>query len=392
VVAEGISNGLFRATDCSAPIWANLEMPNLAIEPQSPARLGLITALLPTLLLCPCGAQGRSPSKGVPSSSSAASPTAELPSEEIFARFASRILLLTCDVSSGENRASGVLVSLDGFVVTNAHVVEGCSTMTATQINGTSRRSYGAVLKYYDKMHDTAVLKIDGGPFDFLKPVPRIARVGERIYAIGNPKGLEQSITAGIVSGLRTDGDGTCWIQHDAPIWPGSSGGALISSRGELLGINSWMLKDSQGINFAVPVETLARAYAGARGLQGTLRFPGSPPAHEFPSAPPTPTDRSLSTPPSAISRPPSSHSLRSDGLVHLNVTVSDKAGNSFTNLPQSAFTVLEDGVPQRIKFFGAGSVPVSQGLVLDNSADIGGGGQHFCAPGAKPPCAASAY
>jgi VWFA-related protein len=245
--------------------------------------------------------------------------------------------------------------------------------MTATQINGTSRRSYGAVLKYYDKKRDTAVLKIDGGAFDFLEPVPRSARVGQRIYAIGNPKGLEQSITAGIVSGLRRDDDGTWWIQHDAPIWPGSSGGALISSRGELLGINSWMWKDTQGLNFAVPVETLARAYAGAREVPGSLRFPGSPP-HEYkiPSAPPVPLDRSLSAPPSpAISQPPSFHDPRADGLVHLNVTVSDKAGNNVTNLPQSAFTVLEDGVPQPIKLFRTGGVPVSQGLILDNSANM---------------------
>ena len=148
--------------------------------------------------------------------------------------------------------------------------------MTATQISGTSRRSYEAVLKYYDKKTDTAVLKIEGQGFESFGLLARTVRVGERVYAIGNPRGLEQSISEGIVSGLRLE-DGTWWIQHSAPISPGSSGGALISSRGELLGINSWFVKESQGLNFAVPASTLAGAYSGARALQGFLRLPGSP-------------------------------------------------------------------------------------------------------------------
>jgi len=149
-------------------------------------------------------------------------------------RFASRVLLLECESSLG----SGVLVSADGFVVTNAHVVEGCQNMTATLISGTSRRSYEPVLKYYDKKSDTAVLKITGQGFDSFTVLARSVRVGERVYAIGNPRGFEQSISEGIVSGNREE-DGQLWIQHSAPISPGSSGGALISSRGELLGINS---------------------------------------------------------------------------------------------------------------------------------------------------------
>jgi S1-C subfamily serine protease len=162
-----------------------------------------------------------------------------MPPEEIFSRLAGRVLVLNCDLSADDStRASGVLISADGFVATNAHVVEGCRSMNATQIGGTSRRSYQAVLKYYDKKGDTAVLKIDGKGFDSFGLPTRIARVGERVYAIGNPRGLEQSISEGIVSGLREE-DGTLWIQHSAPVSPGSSGGALISSRGELLGINS---------------------------------------------------------------------------------------------------------------------------------------------------------
>jgi serine protease Do len=126
--------------------------------------------------------------------------------EDIFSRFASRILVLNCDLSADDlKQASGVLVSADGFVVTNAHVVEGCLNMTGTQIIGTSRRSYEAVLKYYDKKTDTAVLKIEGRGFEFFGLIIRSIRVGERVYAIGNPRGLEQSISEGIVSGIREE-------------------------------------------------------------------------------------------------------------------------------------------------------------------------------------------
>jgi len=248
--------------------------------------------------------------------------------------------------------------------------------MTATQISGTSRRSYEAVLKYYDKKSDTAVLKIEGKGFKSFDLPTRIVRAGERVYAIGNPRGLEQSISEGIVSGLREE-DGILWIQHSAPISPGSSGGALISSRGELLGINSWFLRESQGLNFAVPASTLAGAYSGARALQGFLRFPGSPPVSHSQTPPPARPflDPSLPAPPppSAMSGPPSGRNLPNlpEQLVRLNVTVSDKSGHRITNLPQSAFTVLENGAPQQIKIFKLEDAPVSMGLIIDNSGNM---------------------
>jgi Ca-activated chloride channel homolog len=227
-------------------------------------------------------------------------PTTEIPPEEIFSRFASRILFLTCDLSGDDlKQASGVLISADGFVVTNAHVVEGCRNMTAIQITGSSRHSYQPLLKYYDQKSDTAVLKIDGGSFESFDVRTRTVRVGERVYAIGNPRGLEQSISEGIVSGLRTDEDGRVWIQHSAPISPGSSGGALISSRGELLGINSWSVKESQGLNFAVPASTLARAYSDARDKAGFLRFPDASGVLHDPSPPDL-----LNLPPATVSLP----------------------------------------------------------------------------------------
>jgi hypothetical protein len=194
--------------------------------------------------------------------------------ETIFSRFASRILFLTCDESADESAlASGVLVSADGFIVTNAHVIEGCRNMTATLIRGKSRQCYVPVLKYYNEQDDVAVVKIAGHDFDFFGLPMHPAQIGERVYAIGNPRGLEQTISDGIISGHR-EFDGTSWIQHSAPISPGSSGGALISSRGELVGINAYLLTESQNLNFAVPAPTLATALKRARVVAAALKFP----------------------------------------------------------------------------------------------------------------------
>jgi S1-C subfamily serine protease len=93
--------------------------------------------------------------------------------EEVFKRFSSRILFLTCDESSDEySLASGVLVSSDGLIVTNAHVVENCRSMN--HISGASRRSYEVGLKYYDKRTDTAVLKGADAGADHFEVGPRM--------------------------------------------------------------------------------------------------------------------------------------------------------------------------------------------------------------------------
>jgi hypothetical protein len=146
--------------------------------------------------------------------------------------------------------------------------------MTAVSINGASRRSYVPLLKYYDEQSDIAILKIDVRGSDSFNVSTRRARTGERVYAIGNPRGLEQSISDGIISGNRQFDDGTLWIQHSAPISPGSSGGALISAHGELLGINSRLWKESENINFAVPSAAMAKALAQARAVTKSVKFP----------------------------------------------------------------------------------------------------------------------
>ncbi len=219
------------------------------------------TFLLVTLLIAPSALRSQSR-------------TGVMPAEEIFKRFSSRVLFLTCDESPQQSLlASGVLVSSDGLIATNGHVVAPCqSTITATQISGKVRKSYDATLRYYDEPTDVAILKIEGQGFDFFNLLAEQPQIGERVYAIGNPRGYEQSITEGIVSGNR-ELNGISWIQHSAPISPGSSGGALISSHGMLLGINSRFSEDSQNLNFAVPAATLSIALQKARTTVQTGRI-----------------------------------------------------------------------------------------------------------------------
>jgi S1-C subfamily serine protease len=232
--------------------------------------------LIPLFLVCQNLAVLGDSAPQVSNSARRGNSSREMSAETIFRRFANRVLTLTCDESVEESKlASGVLVSADGFILTNAHVVEGCRSMTAVHISGESRQSYVPVLKYCDELNDVAVLKIVGKGFDFFALPAHSPQIGERVFAIGNPRGLEQSISEGIVSGNR-EMDGTAWIQHSAPISPGSSGGALISARGELVGINSRMLEQSQNLNFAVPSVTLAAALSRARARDATLTFPQS--------------------------------------------------------------------------------------------------------------------
>lgn len=155
---------------------------------------------------------------------------------------------------------SGVIVSRDGYILTNNHVVDEAETIRVTL---TDRRTYTAKVVGTDPATDLAVLKIEANNLPVL-PLgdSEKVRVGDVALAIGNPLGLEQTVTSGIISAKgRATGAGSAesfedFIQTDAPINRGNSGGALISTRGELIGINSQILSPtggSIGIGFAIP-------------------------------------------------------------------------------------------------------------------------------------------
>jgi serine protease Do len=156
---------------------------------------------------------------------------------------------------------SGFILTADGFVMTNAHVVEGADEVLVTL---TDKREFKAKIIGADKRSDVAVVKIEatGLPAVKIGDINRL-KVGEWVMAIGSPFGLENTVTAGIVSAKQRDtGDYLSFIQTDVAINPGNSGGPLINMRGEVVGINSQIYSRSggfQGISFAIPIDEATR-------------------------------------------------------------------------------------------------------------------------------------
>ena len=154
---------------------------------------------------------------------------------------------------------SGVIISSDGYIVTNNHVIDGATDLEITLNN---RKKHKAILIGTDKKNDIALLKIDTG--DILPYIPFSdsdnLNIGEWVLAVGNPYNLTSTVTAGIVSAKGRDLQGNystdSFIQTDAAVNPGNSGGALVNSRGELVGINTAISTKTGsyiGYSFAVP-------------------------------------------------------------------------------------------------------------------------------------------
>lgn len=179
----------------------------------------------------------------------------ELTASEIFEKVNDAVVVIYGYDKDGKTKSqgSGVVISEDGLVLTNFHVISGCDKFGVshnnTLIDNTS-------LKAIDYENDLLILKI---PNSSLKKIEignsDSLKVGEKIYAIGSPLGLENTISEGIISGLRnTDNRNRDKIQITASISPGSSGGAVVNTKGELVGISSSQIKSGQSLNFAVPV------------------------------------------------------------------------------------------------------------------------------------------
>jgi serine protease Do len=156
---------------------------------------------------------------------------------------------------------SGFILTSDGYVMTNAHVVDGADEVVVTLPD---KREFKARIVGADKRTDVAVVKIEatGLPAVKVGDVNRL-KVGEWVMAIGSPFGLENTVTAGIVSAKQRDtGDYLPFIQTDVAINPGNSGGPLINMRGEVIGINSQIYSRSggfMGISFAIPMDEAIR-------------------------------------------------------------------------------------------------------------------------------------
>ena len=156
---------------------------------------------------------------------------------------------------------SGFIIESNGLILTNAHVVEGATTIYVTL---TDKREFKAKLLGMDKRTDVAVVKIEA------RDLPKLplgdssrVRVGEWVLAIGSPFGLENTVTAGIVSAKSRDtGDYLPFIQTDVAVNPGNSGGPLLNTAGQVIGINSQIFSRSggyMGISFAIPIDEAMR-------------------------------------------------------------------------------------------------------------------------------------
>lgn len=167
---------------------------------------------------------------------------------------------------------SGVIISDDGYIVTNAHVVEGATKLTIMLTDG---RQYEGSIIGFDSIHDIAVLKIDGSDL----PSVKLGRssdliIGEWAIAVGNPYGLlikdsKPSVSVGVISAtdrnFAENKDGKVYrrmIQTDAAINPGNSGGPLVNINGEVIGINTFIFSESGGsigIGFSIPIDRVAK-------------------------------------------------------------------------------------------------------------------------------------
>ena len=174
-----------------------------------------------------------------------------------------------------QSLGSGVIVRSDGVIVTNNHVIAGGQEITVAL---SDRREFPARVLLADPRRDLAVLKIDLPPSERL-PVLAMddtadTQVGDLVLAIGDPFGVGQTVTNGIISALNrtTDPDGeagSAYIQTDAAINPGNSGGALIDMDGDLIGVNSFILSrsgSSSGVGFAIPAAVVRRVVETAVG------------------------------------------------------------------------------------------------------------------------------
>ena len=194
-----------------------------------------------------------------------------------------------------EGAGTGIIVSKDGYVMTNSHVVDGARTVSVTTTSGDIYDNVKVIGS--DPLNDVAFLKIPD--VDSLEPASigdsSTLHLGQNVFAIGNSLGeYKNTVTSGIVSGLNrpvsaSSGDGTTvesltgLVQTDAAINPGNSGGPLVNSSGQVVGINTAVASDAQGIGFAIPVNAtkgvlasviedgkVARAYLGVRYIDLT--------------------------------------------------------------------------------------------------------------------------
>lgn len=161
-------------------------------------------------------------------------------------------------IQERKGSGSGFIVEANGLIVTNNHVIRGAKDIKVTLPDG---RKFNGRVVGKDPASDLALVKIDGKNLPVLEMEdPGKIRVGQQVIAIGSPLGLQHSVTSGILSAVNRDIElnrRINFLQTDAPINPGNSGGPLLNLSGKVIGVNTAVAAQAQGIGFAVPVSTL---------------------------------------------------------------------------------------------------------------------------------------
>ncbi|HEY1243788.1 MAG TPA: serine protease [Hyphomicrobiaceae bacterium] len=190
----------------------------------------------------------------------------ELPPTAIFKAVAPSVYIVkaaeTAETIDSASGATGTAVAVSGNVaLTNCHIIKGYAAIMIypPEKRGSTSLPLRATPLKADLQTDRCLLSVSGG----LEPIRSVRKlhdveIGERVYTIGNPKGLANTLGDGLVSGLRELG-GITMIQTSAPVSPGSSGGALVDAHGALLGITAFIVKDAQNLNFAIGAEEFWR-------------------------------------------------------------------------------------------------------------------------------------
>ena len=185
--------------------------------------------------------------------------TSELNAEQIYEKCSPAVFYIEVANSSGEVYAtgSGFFISGDGTAITNYHVINGAHSARIT-LSATKQQYNVAGVYDYDEFEDWAIIKIDGSGFPCLEMADGATVIGgAKCYAIGSPKGLQNTISDGIISNPAQDLGGVSFIQISAAISHGSSGGALINKYGQVIGITSAGYEDGENLGFAIPISVI---------------------------------------------------------------------------------------------------------------------------------------
>jgi S1-C subfamily serine protease len=167
---------------------------------------------------------------------------------------------------SGDVLGSGFVISKDGKIVTNFHVIRNMRSASVEMADGKSFNSVSVLAT--DERRDLAIVQIAGSNLPVLELGNSDAlTTGEPVVAVGSPRGLEGTVTAGILSSVRDTGDGFKVLQTDAAVNPGNSGGPLVNGNGQAIGVVSFKLLSSEGLNFAIPISYV-------RGLLNNIHEP----------------------------------------------------------------------------------------------------------------------